>query len=114
MKKVGIALFMLITAISYAEENKKILNYDINDNRKILNYDVNKDEKNKYIVIKVDEDTFNYKIIWGDTLSEIAEELNTKVEKLAEDNKIEDINLIYAGDDLIVEKKHNNYKEKIQ
>ncbi|RHF69385.1 LysM domain-containing protein [Fusobacterium mortiferum] len=55
---------------------------------------------------------FKYKIVWGDTLSELANQFDTTVKKLAKDNNIKNIDLIYAGEDLDVEKKCNNYKEE--
>ena len=55
---------------------------------------------------------FKYKIVWGDTLSELANQFDTTVKKLAKDNNIKNIDLIYAGEDLDVEKKCNKYKEE--
>ncbi|MGX7348255.1 LysM peptidoglycan-binding domain-containing protein [Aerococcus vaginalis] len=43
-----------------------------------------------------------YTIKFGDTLSELAEQFNTTVEALRDDNQIEDINWIIAGDTLEV------------
>ena len=59
---------------------------------------------------KLDENSFKfeiavgkYEIKWGDTLSEIAEEYQTTVERLVELNSnITDPNLIYAGDYLVI------------
>lgn len=44
----------------------------------------------------------SYTIKFGDTLSELAEQFNTTVEALRDDNQIEDINWIIAGDTLEV------------
>lgn len=42
----------------------------------------------------------DYTIKWGDTLSTIAEATGLTVEELAETNKIENVDLIFAGDNL--------------
>lgn len=102
MRNFIIFLFTLVSSLSFS------------DDRKILSYEVERDERTNHITIKIDEEMFKYRIIWGDTLSELAVELDTTVKKLARDNKIKDIDLIYAGDDLDVEKKHSNYKEKTE
>ena len=44
-----------------------------------------------------------YTVKEGDTLSEIAETYNTTVEKLAENNHIENIHLIYVGQELVID-----------
>ena len=43
-----------------------------------------------------------YTVKEGDTLSEIAETHNTTVEKLAENNHIDNIHLIYVGQELVI------------
>lgn len=100
MKGLVILLFTLVSGISFS------------DNRKILSYQVERDGVKNHIKIKINEEKFKYRIIWGDTLTVIAEELDTDVEKLARDNEIVNINKIYVGEGLDVEKKHSNYKEK--
>ena len=47
-------------------------------------------------------------IKWGDTLSEIALDYNTTVRRLVELNNIENPNLIYAGESLIVPITNSN------
>lgn len=99
--KIFIALLCtLISAISFS------------DNRKILSYQVERDISKKHIKIKINEESFRYRIIYGDTLNVLVKELDTSVDKLARDNKIKNINKIYAGEGLNVEKKHSNYKEE--
>ena len=44
-----------------------------------------------------------YKIIWGDTLSGISQATNLTVRKLADMNKIANVDLIYAGNTLVFE-----------
>ena len=44
-----------------------------------------------------------YTVKEGDTLSEIAETYNTTVEKLAENNHIDNIHLIYVGQELVID-----------
>ncbi|CAM1670693.1 hypothetical protein SMIE22_18700 [Streptococcus mitis] len=44
-----------------------------------------------------------YTVKEGDTLSEIAETHNTTVEKLAENNHIDNIHLIYVGQELVID-----------
>lgn len=44
-----------------------------------------------------------YKIIWGDTLSGISQATNLTVRKLADLNKIANVDLIYAGNTLVFE-----------
>lgn len=60
------------------------------------------------------EDRIIYKVKWGDTLSEIAKKYNTSVGHLADINDINNPNLIYAGEKIIISCNHNKYcKEKI-
>ena len=49
------------------------------------------------------QETTTYTVKEGDTLSEIAETYNTTVEKLAENNHIENIHLIYVGQELVID-----------
>ena len=44
-----------------------------------------------------------YTVKEGDTLSEIAETHNTTVEKLAENNHIDNIHMIYVGQELVID-----------
>ena len=44
-----------------------------------------------------------YTVKEGDTLSEIAESHNTTVEKLAENNHIDNIHMIYVGQELVID-----------
>ena len=44
----------------------------------------------------------DYTIVWGDTLSVIAQVTGSSVEELAELNNIENVDLIYAGADLVL------------
>ena len=44
-----------------------------------------------------------YKIVWGDTLSGISQATNLTVRKLADMNKITNVDLIYAGNTLVFE-----------
>ncbi|MCO5478174.1 LysM peptidoglycan-binding domain-containing protein [Enterococcus gallinarum] len=44
-----------------------------------------------------------YKIVWGDTLSGISQATNLTVRKLADMNKIANVDLIYAGNTLVFE-----------
>ena len=48
------------------------------------------------------QESSTYTVKEGDTLSEIAETHNTTVEKLAENNHIENIHLIYVGQELVI------------
>ena len=45
-----------------------------------------------------------YRIKPGDNLTDIAKKFGTTVAKIAKDNRIKDVNLIYAGKDLIIKK----------
>lgn len=49
------------------------------------------------------QETTTYTVKAGDTLSEIAETHNTTVEKLAENNHIDNIHLIYVGQELVID-----------
>ena len=49
------------------------------------------------------QESTTYTVKEGDTLSEIAEIYNTTVEKLAENNHIENIHLIYVGQELVID-----------
>ena len=49
------------------------------------------------------QESSTYTVKEGDTLSEIAETHNTTVEKLAENNHIENIHLIYVGQELVID-----------
>ena len=49
------------------------------------------------------QESSTYTVKEGDTLSEIAETHNTTVEKLAENNHIDNIHLIYVGQELVVD-----------
>ena len=49
------------------------------------------------------QETTTYTVKEGDTLSEIAETYNTTVEKLAENNHIDNIHLIYVGQELVID-----------
>ena len=49
------------------------------------------------------QETTTYTVKSGDTLSGIAEQYNTTVEKLAEKNKIKDIHLIYVDQVLVID-----------
>lgn len=102
MKSLIIFLFSLISITSFS------------DDRKILSYEIEKNENANFIRVKITEETFKHRVVWGDTLSKLAKKLDTRIEKLARDNEIENIDLIYAGDDLIVEKRHSNYNEEGQ
>ena len=49
------------------------------------------------------QESSTYTVKHGDTLSEIAETHNTTVEKLAENNHIDNIHLIYVGQELVID-----------
>ncbi|CIQ35708.1 LysM domain protein [Streptococcus pneumoniae] len=49
------------------------------------------------------QESLTYTVKEGDTLSEIAETHNTTVEKLAENNHIDNIHLIYVGQELVID-----------
>ena len=49
------------------------------------------------------QESSTYTVKEGDTLSEIAETHNTTVEKLAENNHIDTIHLIYVGQELVID-----------
>ena len=49
------------------------------------------------------QESSTYTVKEGDTLSEIAETHNTTVEKLAENNHIHNIHLIYVGQELVID-----------
>ncbi|CJE68537.1 LysM domain protein [Streptococcus pneumoniae] len=49
------------------------------------------------------QESATYTVKEGDTLSEIAETHNTTVEKLAENNHIDNIHLIYVGQELVID-----------
>ena len=49
------------------------------------------------------QESTTYTVKEGDTLSEIAETHNTTVEKLAENNHIDNIHLIYVGQELVID-----------
>ena len=49
------------------------------------------------------QESSTYTVKEGDTLSEIAETHNTTVEKLAENNHIDSIHLIYVGQELVID-----------
>lgn len=51
--------------------------------------------------IKADMNGNEYTIVWGDTLSAISQATNISVQKLADMNKIANVDLIYAGNKLI-------------
>lgn len=51
--------------------------------------------------IKADMNGNEYTIVWGDTLSAISQATNITVQKLADMNKIANIDLIYAGNKLV-------------
>ena len=49
------------------------------------------------------QESSTYTVKEGDTLSEIAETHNTTVEKLAENNHIDNIHVIYVGQELVID-----------
>ena len=49
------------------------------------------------------QESSTYTVKEGDTLSEIAETYNTTVEKLAENNHIDNIHMIYVGQELVID-----------
>ena len=49
------------------------------------------------------QESSTYTVKEGDTLSEIAETHNTAVEKLAENNHIDNIHMIYVGQELVID-----------
>ncbi|HGV8345936.1 TPA: LysM domain-containing protein [Enterococcus faecium] len=51
--------------------------------------------------IKADMKGNEYTIVWGDTLSGISQATNISVQKLADMNKIANVDLIYAGNTLV-------------
>lgn len=53
--------------------------------------------------IKADIKGNEYTIVWGDTLSGISQATNITVQKLADINKIANVDLIYAGNKLVFE-----------
>lgn len=53
--------------------------------------------------IKADIKGNEYTIVWGDTLSGISQATNITVQKLADINKIGNVDLIYAGNKLVFE-----------
>lgn len=53
--------------------------------------------------IKADIKGNEYTIVWGDTLSGISQATNINVQKLADINKIGNVDLIYAGNKLVFE-----------
>ena len=50
----------------------------------------------------INENGYEYDIVWGDTLSRISEATNISIQKLSDINKISDIDWIYAGSKLII------------
>ena len=50
----------------------------------------------------INENGYEYDIVWGDTLSIISEATNISIQKLSDINKISDIDWIYAGSKLII------------
>lgn len=105
-------ILMFLMGLSVIAYSNNGIEKKSTDDRKVLNYEVRRDVQKNHIDVYITEETFTYKIIWGDTLSELAVKFGTTVKKLARDNKIKDIDLIYAGDDLIVEKRNNNQPEE--
>ena len=61
-------------------------------------------DKKKATTKKVDSTTKTYTVKKGDTLSGIAKKYDTTVKKIAKDNNIEDVNLIYPGQKLKIKK----------
>lgn len=49
-----------------------------------------------------DQGVLYYQIVWGDTLSELALTFDTTVDELARQNNIKNVDLIYAGEYLII------------
>ena len=49
------------------------------------------------------QESTTYTVKEGDTLSEIAETHNTTIEKLAENNHIDNIHMIYVGQELVID-----------
>ena len=49
------------------------------------------------------QESSTYTVKEGDTLSEIAETHNTTVEKLAENNHIDNVHMIYVGQELVID-----------
>ena len=49
------------------------------------------------------QESSTYTVKEGDTLSEIAETHNTTIEKLAENNHIDNIHMIYVGQELVID-----------
>ncbi|WP_455167361.1 aggregation-promoting factor [Streptococcus sp.] len=49
------------------------------------------------------QESSTYTVKEGDTLSEIAETYNTTVDKLAENNHIDNIHMIYVGQELVID-----------
>lgn len=79
---------------SYVDRDKFTKEVFLDDNSEIPNVPTDKPDENEgYTTIT---------IRYGDTLSELAIEYNTTVERLVELNNIANPNLIYAGDTLIV------------
>lgn len=52
--------------------------------------------------VSVSADTTEYTVKSGDTLSHIALDYGTTIDQLAKDNQLKDINLIFAGEKLVV------------
>ena len=64
-------------------------------------YDYNK-VQNKVNELLGPKDSKTYTVKSGDTLSEIAEKYNTTVSKIVKDNNIENANLIYPGQKIVI------------
>lgn len=101
MKKI-ILLILIFTSVIYAEKRPELRARVKEKNQKLeiiiskIN-DTNEEELKKQII--------EHKIKKGETLSKIAKKYKISISDIvAENRKIKDINLIYAGDSLIIKR----------
>lgn len=96
-KKIALGIIFL-NIVAFARENLK---FDIENASNIIKISVKKDIKN---IENIENCFIEYKVKFGDTLSQLAKRYNTTVKKIANDNNIKNINLILVNQNLFIER----------
>lgn len=108
MKKLIIFCLLSLSILATAND-KRILKFNV-ENKEINNIIINIEGNNT--TIKKETKNIEYPIVWGDTLSKISSKYKISIDKIVQDNKIKDKDLIYAGKSLYLEISEDYYEKK--
>lgn len=108
MKRLIIFCLLSLSILATADD-KRVLKFNV-ENKEINNIIINIEGDNT--TSKKKTKGIDYQIAWGDTLSKISSKYKISIDKIVQDNKIKDKDLIYAGKSLYLEISEDYYEKK--